>query len=214
MEVAVGTGVGTRVGVGVGTGAGVAVGTDVGTGVAVGSGVGDCAVVGSGAGTGVAVGMRVGTGVAVGPGIGAAVAVGEGVLVGMTIFAGTEVLYGRGMGVGMGVATIVIVGTGAGLATGVSPAALPRVTNTAPKVTAATIRSPRATGMTGNERRGETSWCCLTSPSSEFSRRKNTEPSLSKRVTIIANIIHPPPIGTSQAGHNDHAHQPHQSPPV
>ena len=125
---------------------------------------------------------------------GTGVAVGDGALVGLATAAATGVLTGTGSGVGMGFDT----GRGVVRDKTVSPAALPRVTNTAAMATAETMKSPRSTGTTGKERRDVNSWCCLTSRSSWFSLRKSTEPSFSNKVMIIANSIYTPPMGTGQ----------------
>ena len=156
--------------------------------------------VGSNVGAAVAVGKSSTAGRLVGDGRATGMDVGEGVPVGMTAAAGIDVLTGTGLGVGMGVDAMDAVGSGGIAGNAESPAALPKVTNTAAMVTADTIKSPRRTGTTGNERRGVNSWCCLTSRSSKFSRRKNTDPSFSNKVMIIANSIYTPPTGTGQAG--------------
>ena len=137
-------GVGARVG----CGAAVGLGVGVGTGVSVGIGV----VVGSGVGAIVAVGDCSATGSHVGEGrtSGAGVGVGGGVLVGMTAAADTGVLTGTGPTVGMRVDSMIGMGSCEATDKSVSPAALPRLTNTAAMVTADTI------GQRGlRERNGE-----------------------------------------------------------
>ena len=196
---AVGMGVAVRTGVNVGNG--IAVGTDVGTGA--GDGVGATVAVGKGSTTGnlVGKGRTTGTGVRV----------GAGVLVGTTTATGKGVLTGAEMAVGMGVGAIDVVGSRVANGRAVSPTALPRVTNTAATVTAVARNRPNTIGTTGKELREVNSWCCLTSRSSKFSRRKSTEPILSNKEMNIANSIHTPPKGTSQAGPEAQTHQPHQS---
>lgn len=197
-EIAVGTDVGTGVGDGVGTGAGIA----VGTGVAVGGGTG--VAVGSSTGIDLSMGNRVGeviTGETGGR-------FGAGVLVGMTTATGSEALTDAEMAVGVGA----IVGRGRPVVTGegVSPIALPLVTNTAATVTAVARKRMSTTGATGTERREVNKWCFLTSRSSRFSRRKSTEPIFSNKEMITANSIYTPPTGTSQTGSKAQTDRPHQ----
>ena len=76
---------------------------------------------------------------------------GDGVLVGMTAADGVVVLTGTGAAVGMGVDSMVGMGSCEVTDESVSPAALPRPTNTAAMVTADTMKSTRTTGITGKE---------------------------------------------------------------
>ena len=113
--------------------------------------------VGCGAAVGLGIGVGTGVSVGIGVGVGAGVAVGGGVLVGMTAAADTGVLTGTGPTVGMRVDSMIGMGSCEATDKSVSPAALPRLTNTAAMVTADTIKSTRTTGITGKERRGANS---------------------------------------------------------